>query len=199
MIEIDSYCVSEFKTYQISPYLPFSTDYTVLCGGALRSLFKKQNVDDFDVFILADTQEELSVKIDNIRDRMKQLRARLIFECPKGELFSYRLHGYKFQIINVGHLLHKSIEGILDSFDFHICQMAYHKGIYYFSKEAIRSQRTKKLTLNKITYPAATIRRLEKYRKRGFDTYQCTMDVTQRIIDMVKNGENLDSSTIYVD
>ncbi len=57
-----------------------------LSGGALRTLFKPETkVDDFDLFF-----QNLDL-VQTTRERVEALGGQLIYECPLGYLFTYKL------------------------------------------------------------------------------------------------------------
>ena len=75
---------------------------------------------------------------------------------------------YKVQAIKIG--FYATVEECLDTFDFTICQLAAHKGKLYVGQYTMWDLARKRLALHKLTYGAATVRRLLKYTKRGFTT-----------------------------
>src|SRR5947209_7117045 len=78
-----------------------------------------------------------------------------IFKVQVGETV------YKVQAIKIG--FYTTVEECLDSFDFTICQLAVHKGKLYVGIYTMWDLAWKRLALHKLTYGAATVRRLLKY------------------------------------
>jgi len=102
---------------------------------------------------------------------------------------------YKVQAIRIGY--YESVEACLDSFDFTICQLGVHKGHLYAGQYALWDLGRKKLALHKLTYGAATVRRLLKYSTQGFTACQGCLVAILRAV-----GENpavINSDVQYVD
>ena len=67
---------------------------------------------------------------------------------------------YKVQAIKIA--FYQTAEECLDSFDFTICQLAAHKGKLYVRQYTMWDLARNRLPLHKLTYGAATVRRLLK-------------------------------------
>lgn len=89
---------------------------------------------------------------------------------------------YKVQAIKIG--FHGTIEECLGSFDFTICQLAAHKGTLSAGRYTMWDLARKRLALHKLTYGAATVRRLLKYTSQGFTACQgCIVSLLQAVGD----------------
>jgi hypothetical protein len=172
------------------------SEYTVLAGGALRCLFTSEYPSDFDLFILSNSPEDLLAKKQELEQHFSK-SWRKVFSCPTGQLTTFKSGPYKVQIINVKNQIYKSPQEIIESFDFHVCCMAYHKSTLYFMKEAIENIRSRKLTLNKLTYAAATINRLAKYKKNGYNTTLACQQIVIAISQATRT--EIDFTTVYID
>jgi len=174
------------------------SSYAVIAGGALKSIFDNRFPSDFDIFILSNSKEELLSRKKQIEDHLS-LTYKKVFDCPKGELTTFKCGPYKIQIVNVDNKIYSSPKDIIDCFDFDVCCMAFHLGTLYIKKEAIKNIRSRVLTLNRLPYPASTIYRLGKYKQAGFITSKVAREIVAKIGSMVHNGEKFDDETIYVD
>lgn len=176
----------------------YISEYTVLAGGALRSIFTNEYPSDFDLFILSNSPEELLIKKQELEQYFSK-NWKKVFSCPTGQLTTFRSVAYKVQIINVKNQIYKSPQEIIESFDFHICCMAYHGSTLYFMKEAIENIRSRKLTLNKLTYASATINRLAKYKKNGYNITLACQQIAIAISQAARLNEDIDFTTVYMD
>ena len=63
---------------------------------------------------------------------------------------------------------YETAEQVIESFDFTICQFAYDGEKLTCGEFALWDLGRRRLSINKITYPVSTMRRLLKYTKQGF-------------------------------
>lgn len=161
-----------------------------LAGGALRTMLDPtEPVSDYDLFF---KNEE---GLRQTRQKIESDGWRLVFKCPKGELFTYKKFGIKLQC--VAKRFYHDIEHLLDSFDFTVCQGATDGWHFYTTSSMIKSVKTKRLEVHLITYPVATINRLYKYRQKGyFVPEQTYVDLVMQIANRSFDGEEL---ALYID
>ncbi len=87
---------------------------------------------------------------------------------------------------------------VIDSFDFTITQFVLDGDTLITTAEALWDTANKRLAINKITYPVATMRRLLKYTKQGFYACNgCLQDVIKKSVENPEAMEQLDIE--YVD
>lgn len=184
--------IKQTRLQKISPYFMMGelSKYAILGGGSLRTIFDKNDkLVDFDLFFRQSTDLEAARRI------LERYGCKLVFACPKGELFTYKSKdGLKFQCIfkkafeNVGSLI--------ESFDFTVCQFAISNGILWFTDEALLSLKRKELHLNKLTYPVASIFRAYKYRDKGFNIFPAVKEIVAATEGNVYTDEELELYTI---
>lgn len=142
----------------------------ILAGGAVRSVINDEEIKDFDLFIWAGSPVEFDArKIQLVEWADKQEHWRNIFRCPEGLMFTYIARGIgKVQIITPR--WYNSVADILDSFDFDICKGYYTPatGITVMP-EILTAIKNRVVSLNKVSYPLATMRRMYKYKTHGYD------------------------------
>jgi hypothetical protein len=136
----------------------------ILAGGSLRTLLdKKEEVKDFDIFFFnikkAPDVERLLIKFHQYE---------VIFKCPEGKLTSLynKKEDIKIQLITEKNYV--NAEHLLNEFDINACRFAWDLSYLYTFKEAIRDVMFKCITLNKVTYPNATMKRIAKYINKGY-------------------------------
>jgi hypothetical protein len=74
--------------------------------------------------------------------------------------------GRKIQLIS-GHL-HPSAERLLLSIDLSICQVAVDATTFYYSQSGLYDLAHDQVAVGHVNYPVITLRRLLRYRRRGF-------------------------------
>jgi hypothetical protein len=174
-----------------------------LAGGALRTLIdKKEDVSDFDVFfepnkgVMLDGQGNIFIghaRVIQTRYLLEKEKFVCIFECPAGELYTYVKDGMKIQLITVSFRPPK--ETIL-SFDFGACQAAYDGGTFICTPQFIRNIITKKLSVELVTFPVATIKRMLKYAKKGYNINDAAVEFMQKVSGITFNEADL---RLYLD
>jgi hypothetical protein len=187
----ERYGITEHPIFEIIDYFGDSDDYWI-AGGAVRSLMLNAPITT-DVDFFFKTQEAFEAFVSKFGgEESKRLAAtahHTTFKVQTGETF------YKVQAIKIGY--YQTVEACLDSFDFTICQLAAHKGKLYVGQYTLWDLGRKRLALHKLTYGAATVRRLLKYTKQGFTACSgCIASVLQAV------GENpsvINSDIQYVD
>lgn len=189
-----------------------------LAGGAIRTLISDEEISDFDVFFdVAPISPEDSAKIEKLNngeildlddgilvdpphprvEEVKRILQRekfeLIFECPEGKMFSYKKDNMKIQLI-------LEIQGlpseIISDFDFFACCVAFDGSFVYFPTQFVSDVKTKKLSINKITYPVATIKRLVKYSAKGYNINGACFQFMTHTSGEIFDGEKL---RLYID
>ncbi len=131
-----------------------------LAGGAVRSIFDSTPIQDYDLYF-KDKNSAMHVE-----KYLQDIKAKIIFQCPVGELTTYQIGNCKIQCIKL--FYPTSIENLFNEFDFSICQFAYDGIQLYFTKQAIKDAKKKRLSLVKITKPISTMVRLNKYIAKGY-------------------------------
>lgn len=170
-------------------------DGVILAGGAARSVFDGSSISDFDLFLTH------HARLEPLKQELVNLGAVIKFICPLGELISYSLGGLKIQVILKRRYF--SVNDLLGSFDFTVCQFALAAGQYYTSMAAMRDAHKKELripkNLNEIEYPVATINRIHKYRNKGYNSYNAITRIVELIAEMDPEDLNPENMALYVD
>jgi hypothetical protein len=172
----------------VVPYV--SPNRVWVSGGALRTLYNPgEQVNDYDLFFTDQSA------LDHVLTRLQQDGWKKTFECPKKELFTFYKHNIKLQCI--AKRFYSDAEDLLNSFDFHVTQQSWDGRDFYIAKEAIRSIKSKKLTVHNITYPVASLNRMMKYRQYGYYVPENTLrDIVQMISSRSFDEEQM---ALYVD
>lgn len=148
----------------------FRADGVYLAGGIWRTMFDKYDeICDLDFFFRDRASLMACMKI---MDRTAEKK----FTCPQGLLNTYNYKGYKIQLIS--NMYHPTASSVIEDFDLDACcaVLDCHTNDFTFKREFIRNVKTKKLTLNKVTYPAATFKRMMKYAEKGFNINRAIED-----------------------
>lgn len=158
------YCaaIKNYKLHKLRPILKYLSENVYLAGGSLRTVLKcsAEDVSDFDLFFKS------FEAVQPLRTRLEEEGWEKVFECPKGFLYTYKKNKHKVQLICETE--YASIEELLNAFDVSACVSGYYGGLVYYSREFVRSVRTKKLRTCNVTFPVATLKRLIKYSAKGY-------------------------------
>lgn len=163
----------------------------VLAGGALRALVDaSEEISDYDLFVL-----DQGI-IPKLKSSLEALEYNLCFECPKGQLYTYKnLDGTKVQIINKR--AYKDCEDLIASFDITACCAAYDGEVFYTNERFVFDNLNKLINLNKVEYPNATLRRIVKYSNKGFKLSNAAVTTfTSTVNGMVLTEDNTE---FYID
>lgn len=103
----------------------------------------------------------------------------------------------KLQLITVSY--YSDMDAVLDSFDFTICQCGYEplKNILTFGPTALYDIARKRLMINKITYPVASLRRILKYTSQGF--YGCNGFLSDFLNTIKNSTTSINMDVLYLD
>lgn len=174
--------IEYFWTY-INPLPLCSPNGPWIAGGSVRRLLNDEcfSDGDIDVFFADATQQSLWVH------EMEKSGATILYTCSENR--SWELNGRKVQEITIRN--YKSLDDVLRSFDFTICQFGFDGTHILYPSIAMDHLRAKKLYLNKLTYAVNTVRRLVKYGKSGYE-------IPNETIISILNGVKEDPSTINI-
>jgi len=185
----------------MTAYTPEIKEYGWLAGGALRRMITGAKMDsDFDFFFRSKEKFDefyVGIKSDkNIKiksETKNEFNLKLVVDIL-AEDGSILYEGIIYQLISIQY--YDKVESLLDSFDFTLCQLATDGEEFYCSDFALWDIANKRIVVNKITYPVASLRRMFKYANQGY--YACNGCLTQFLlgIDPEKVSEN---SNKYID
>ena len=160
------------RTQYLNQYLkvlePVSSMF-IVAGSALSGIIDQRNIkfiNDVDLFFFDSTYYN-TIKVYFT----ESLGAEKIFTSKNDCLTTFVFGGVKYQCIyirSVNNTDSDPVVSILDKFDFRACQMAYYNGWFYFFKNSIRDNKRKILHIHKVTYPITTMKRIAKYKRKGF-------------------------------
>ena len=130
-----------------SSILSLLRDGVVLAGGALRALVDtSEEIMDYDLFVL-----DQGV-ISKLKANLEGAGYKLVFECPKGQLYTYKnSEGTKVQIINKRP--YKDCEDLIASFDITACCAAYDGDTFYTHDRFVFDNLNKLINLNRWNTP----------------------------------------------
>ncbi len=128
-----------------------------MAGGFLRDSIAGTKPNDIDIFA-RDADQLTKFKEVNLKGAVELFKT--------GNLATYEYQGWKVQLISK---YFGSMEALLDSFDFTICQFAYN-GKLYCNPDSLVHLFQKKLIVHKLEglYVLDSMRRMQKYIQRGF-------------------------------
>jgi len=141
----------------------------VLAGGAIRDFITKSEPKDFDFFFLHQTALD---------------QARILMYGTNGSFTAYtqtfKLHNCDIQFVHKQ--FYTSPNSIIADFDFDIVRFAVSKNGIISGNGALSSIALKKISVNLITKPFDSLKRLQKYTRLDYDVQEAYI----YILDILK-------------
>lgn len=197
----------ESKDYKLfidvlSAYTPEIKDYGWLAGGAIRRLVVGDKMDsDFDFFFKNKEKFDefyIGIKgdknIEMVKEAKNENNLQLVVNIlgPDGLIHENII----YQLINISY--YERVEDLLESFDFTLCQFATDGDSLYCGDTALFDSARRRIVVNKITYPVASLRRILKYSKQ--DYYCCNGCLTTFLLEASKDQDKIkDMKVKYID
>lgn len=147
-----------------------------LAGGAIRRLIATgdHSGSDYDYFFSSDKQQK------DFEGFMKDHKAKIVRTTETN--VTWKLGEHTIQQIKVRN--YKSLDDVLDSFDFTICQCGWNGKKFFVGPYTLWDLARKRLALHRLTYGVSTLRRLMKYSAQGFTACGGVMaDILKRTIE----------------
>ena len=158
-----------------------------LAGGALRASYNSEEIKDYDMFF----KDVLSLNLS--KTILENNNYEKIFDCPEGKLTTYKKENIKIQLVSENY--YYSCEKLLDEFDITACRYAFDGKYVYCYFSSIRDTKNKKIDFHKITYPMASMKRIQKYIKKGYTLKNKSIE---KFINNVKEMQNI-NGRFYID
>ena len=167
--------VAAYKFHKLRPVLKYLNSNIYLAGGALRTILKCSGelVSDFDFFF------KNFEEVEKLREKLDYNGWEQTYECPQGFLYTYKKSNHKLQLICETE--YNSANFLISSFDVSACMCALHEEVLTFTREFVRSVKTKNLRTCNVTFPVATIKRLIKYAQKGYNCSMASEDFCRQI------------------
>lgn len=201
---------SLMSTFGKNTKKPFSL---LIAGGVGKTIIDpSQHLKDIDLFIQFRTpfisfvrdipNASFEAFKDEVIEWFKKAGYDTLFACPERKLFTF-MHpneGIKIQLI-CEHP-YANVDVLLNSFDFTCTRFALDKTndgeyVLYGTMQAIRDVKRRYLRIHRVTYPVATMNRIIKMARRGYDTREAVVDFVQRVNSTVYTNE--DAMRWYID
>lgn len=160
---------------------------TFIAGGCVRRMFCGMAQDsDIDLFFKNETALNLQKEMLESAGFVESRGSAKMNEYKRGKL-TVQLIGFTY---------YESIDAVLDSFDFTICQFGIKDGGIVATQAAVIDAARRRLVAHKVTYPTATVMRLHKYLNQGF---QCCSGTVKQILEAVRANPDLSLEVKYID
>lgn len=157
-----------------------TTANVVVAGGYITKRLQNEHPNDIDLFF--SDRKDIARLILDFRKKLKFKHSYIGKNLIRGTV---EINNKKMKLDLVKRLF-QSAKDTLEHFDFTICCFAITKDTYCYHVDAPFDLLQKKLNINHILYPAATMMRLQKYVQRDF-TY--CKGVVRRIMEKIKKEE----------
>lgn len=171
-----------------------------LAGGSIRDILLNKKTDtDYDFFFNNQGQLDKFIenmkKIDNVEIRENKNNITMTFDYKPTDDKDGELVKIKVQLITFK--FYESVYNLIDSFDFTITQFAWDGEHCYAGPYSMRDLSHNRLTVNKITYAEASMRRIYKYMKKGF--YACDGFFGHFLNQVIENPNTVNNNIEYMD
>jgi len=165
-------------------------DKVAIAGGSIRDKLLNVKIKDYDVFVQdKDTEQKLMEFFNN---NGKEGRV-------NDYLANYTYEKKWIQIVRGKYYNMKTTE-LIDSFDYTICMAMITTDGIKVGEHFFEDLKNKRLRINKITYPLATLERLQKYIKKGFTACNGTLlEIVKAIQKVNLEDSNSNSLVFYPD
>jgi hypothetical protein len=162
----------------------FLKDYAI-AGGALRDYLIGETIKDIDIFCTSrQACDNIISALDDCSNNGSTPEVRKLSE--NDQLANYQVGKDWWQIIK-GKYFRMQSDDLIRSFDFTICgAMMTGAGETAFLPTFFQDTLARHLRINTITYPLATLERMQKYCKRGYTACNGTL------LEIAKSLQNLE-------
>lgn len=199
-LEIEPKPITHYAVFNTLPHwligLLVYSKGVYLAGGACRAALDNTLVQDYDLFF-EDPESKKHVE--------KWLGEEYeIFRCPEDKLVTYRKYGVKIQLCSPRY--YSTAEELVHSFDITASCISIHcdrelSWKVTYLPDTLRDIANKRIRLNTVQYPVATINRIQKYRAKG---YTITDEVWKDLLTRVRHFsqedfDNPDNMAMYID
>jgi len=170
-----------------------TTEGPWLGGGAIRrTLLGEEPESDFDFFFASAEQFSAFAGV------LVTQGGRMVAETEHHQTYLLTVAEKTRAIQLIRFKFYASAEGVINSFDYTICQFAFDGLKLTMGDLSLWDLARKRLVLNVITYPVSTLRRLLKYQRQGY--FACAGCLTSLLQQTAASPELLAQLDVaYVD
>lgn len=163
-----------------------------LVGGAVRRLLtEEKQSSDFDLGFPS------QVALDQYKARLLSLGFKEHVEKPEHVELHGTVNGKPATVQLLRVTFGPTPEAVIDAFDFTICQLAYDGADLVCGPFTLWDLGRRKLAIHRVTYAAATVRRMLKYAKQGYTFCQGTVVSILEVV--AKEPGVIHAEVTYVD
>jgi hypothetical protein len=176
-----------------------------VAGGSVRRLVARQEQDsDFDFFFR--DQAQFDAFCENMKalggQRVNESDFNVTFRLPAAEAKpvdqdTFEGGGPELKIQAIRIAFHESLDAVLDSFDFSICQCGFDGTDLLFGQWSLFDIASKRLVPGKLRYGTSSLRRVIKYTRQGFTI--CGGGLADMLEQVVADPAIIQREVEYVD
>jgi hypothetical protein len=160
-----------------------------LAGGAIRSIKDNKPPNDYDFFF------RNAIVAGETKEKIIDLGYNVVFVCPVGSLITLMKDKVKVQLILSRFYL--SCEDCINTFDFTVTCAGFDGEFIYLHDKYLRDLKKLYLRINILQFPSSTVNRLIKYKKYGYSTADCIVDIMTLTYNQDPNIQDI--SFLYMD
>lgn len=158
-------------------FLPHDHGRWFVAGGAVRAIIDRGKISDIDLFAthrLVESiefglpQPDIKLQTSDIAPLLRANGCRIVFTCPEGLLQTWKhRNGLKIQLILE---VMGTPRSVISQFDFTACQFAMIDpySLITPSSTNVWDAARKRLKIAQVSFPNATLRRVDKYIRHGY-------------------------------
>ena len=179
-------CISHFRSFYFKHMPEDLTKNIWIAGGAVRDWFCKSKKTDVDFF--CSDRKSMADLVRWLRNNRQYKHYLITKNAIKGYIV---INGKNYDVDIVKKEFQNPTDSI-EKFDFTVCCFAVNADNFYYHVSAPMDLLKMKLVVNELPHPVDTLKRLNKYTKKGFTACNGTlMTLAKAIAEQDPNNQSL--------
>lgn len=174
-------------------YIQLNNKECFIAGGFVRRWWNNIKQDsDIDLFF------KDAATYDKITAVLEKISIIPVVKSEFNQMYEIKVNDtWTIKVQAIKHKFYSSMDDLLDSFDFTICQFGFDGQNILMTNEALIDSQRKRLVPHKIQFGVSSLRRIIKYTSQGY--YMCAGAATAFLQQVVSKPETLDTKVISMD
>lgn len=178
--------ISHFRSYYFNHLSEDLNKKVWIAGGAVRDWFSKSKKTDIDFF--CEDRKAMADLLRWLRNNRSYKHYLITKNAIKGTI---EINGKKYDVDIVKKPFQNPTDCI-EKFDFTVCCFAVNFTNFYYHVSAPMDLLKMKLVINELPHPVDTLKRLNKYIKKGFNACNGTlMTLAKSLAEQDPNDESI--------
>lgn len=178
--------IGHFRSYYFNQMPETLTAKIWIAGGAVRDWFSRSKKTDIDFF--CEDRAAMATLVFWLRNNKAYKHYLITKNAIKGYI---EINGKRYDVDIVKKPFQNPTDSI-EKFDFTVCCFAVNANNFYYHVSAPMDLLKMKLVINELPHPVDTLKRLNKYTKKGFNACNGTlMTLAKAIAEQDPTNEDL--------